>query len=166
MGRGYTVGEYERLVADLRQARPGIALSTDFIVGFPGETADDFQQTLSLVERTGFAQLFAFKYSPRPGTPALKLLDDAVDDATADQRLQELFETQRPIQRALNEELIGGSLEVLVTGWGRDGVQQLGRTSCHRVVCFDAGRESAAVGGLVTGIKGASDPASAGSEPS
>jgi len=149
MGRGYTVAEYERLVADLRQARPGLALSTDFIVGFPRETEEDFRQTLGLVERVGFSQLFAFKYSPRPGTPALRLLEDAVDDATADRRLQELFDYETPIQRALNEGLVGSTLEVLVTGWGRESGQQLGRTSCHRIVCFNAGARAAAAGELV-----------------
>ena len=150
MGRGYTIDSYLRLVDDLRRARPGLALSTDLIVGFPGETDDDFAETLGLVERVRFAQLFAFKYSPRPGTPALRLALAEVDGVVADGRLQELFALQRGIQRALNEDFVGRTLDALVTGWGREAGQQVGRTGCHRIVCFDAGAHPANPGELVT----------------
>jgi tRNA-2-methylthio-N6-dimethylallyladenosine synthase len=149
MGRGYTVAEYLRLVDDLRAARTGLALSTDLIVGFPGETEEDFQRTLELVERVRYAQVFAFKYSPRPGTPAPRMALDLPDDDTAGRRLQELFELQKGIQLDLNGELVGERLEVLVTGWGRHGDQQTGRTPCHRVVHFAPGEHPAAVGELV-----------------
>ncbi len=138
MGRGYTVQAYRALVAELRAARPEISLSTDLIVGFPGETEAEFQETLALVRETRFASFFAFKYSPRPGTAAPKL-PDPVDDVTASRRLQELFRLQEPIQLELNERLVGSEQDVLVTGWGREPGRQMGRTPCHRVVHFDAG---------------------------
>jgi tRNA-2-methylthio-N6-dimethylallyladenosine synthase len=149
MGRGYTIASYLHLVDDLRRARPGLALSTDLIVGFPGEDDEDFAATLELVERVRFAQLFAFKYSPRPGTPALRLALPQVETEVADRRLQELFALQKRIQRELNEELVGRTMDVLVTGWGREPGQQLGRSTCHRIVCFEAGPQPAAAGELV-----------------
>lgn len=135
MGRGYTVDEYRRLVAQLRSARPEISLSTDLIVGFPGETEADFRQTLELVAEVRFGSFFAFKYSPRPGTAAPKL-PDPVDEVTASRRLQELFALQEPIQHRLNQELVGTEQEVLVTGFGKEPGSQTGRTVCHRVVHF------------------------------
>jgi tRNA-2-methylthio-N6-dimethylallyladenosine synthase len=140
MGRGYTVESYLDLVAELREARPGISLSTDLIIGFPGETEAEFEQTLALVRETRFGSFFAFKYSPRPGTAAPKL-PDPVDDVTASRRLQELFRVQEPIQLELNQCLVGSERDVLVTGWGRAPGTQVGRTTCHRVVHFDAGGE-------------------------
>ncbi len=136
MGRGYEIALYRELIAQLREARPDIALSTDIIVGFPGETADDFTQTCALVEEIRFAGLFAFKYSPRPGTAAPRLNLPPVDDTVADQRLQDLFALQKGIQRELNAELVGKTFEVLVTGWGKEPGKQVGRTACHRVVHF------------------------------
>jgi tRNA-2-methylthio-N6-dimethylallyladenosine synthase len=150
MGRGYAIDSYLRLADDLRAARPGLALSTDLIAGFPGETEDDHRRTLDLVARVRFAQLFAFKYSPRPGTPALRLAEPPVDGDTADRRLQEIFAAQKTIQRELNEELVGQTMDVLVTGSGRDDGQQLGRSSCHRIVCFGAGAAPARTGELVS----------------
>ncbi len=99
MGRGYAIDSYLRLVDDLRAARPGLALSTDLIVGFPGETEDDFCATLALVERVRFAQVFAFTYSPRPGTAAPRLALPPVPDDVASHRLQELFALQKGIQK-------------------------------------------------------------------
>jgi tRNA-2-methylthio-N6-dimethylallyladenosine synthase len=145
MGRGYEVDSYRRLVADLRAARPDLALSTDLIVGFPGESEADFQATLRLVEETGFSQVYAFKYSPRPFTAAPRL-DGHVDDAVASRRLQELFELQNGIQRGLNETLVGREMEVLVTGWGKEPGTQTGRTSCHRVVNFATAGDAVSLG--------------------
>jgi len=150
MGRGYDVDSYVRLVADLRGARADLALSTDLIVGFPGETEEDFHATLELLERVRFAQLFAFRYSPRPGTPALRLAQPAVEDETASRRLQELLALQRGIQREINEQLVGRTMDVLVTGRGRDESQQTGRTSCHRIVWFPASAHPAPAGELVS----------------
>ncbi len=137
MGRGYTVGAFKDLVGQLRQARPDLALSTDLIVGFPGETEGDFEQTRLLVEKTGFASIYAFKYSPRPGTAAVQL-PDPVDDSIASRRLQELLQVQESIQRSLNEQLVGSEMDVLVTGWSEQPQLQSGRTACHRIVHFPA----------------------------
>ncbi len=148
MGRGYEVEAYLELLRSIEAARPGIAFSTDLIVGFPGETEEDFQATLELVRTVRYGSLFAFKYSPRPGTAAPRL-SEPVDDETASRRLQELFDVQTEIQREINAALVGRTFEVLVTGWGTQDGFQVGRTSCHRVVNFDAGAEPAALGSLV-----------------
>jgi len=148
MGRGYEVEGYRELVTQLREARPDLALSTDLIVGFPGETDEDFEQTLRLVEEMRFSQVFAFKYSVRPGTAAPRL-DGHVDPEVASRRLQRLFELQQGIQRDLNESLVGTSQEVLVTGWGKKAGEQTGRTSCHRIVHFATAARPAALGELV-----------------
>ncbi len=149
MGRGYTIESYYELVASLREARPDIALSTDLIVGFPGETDEEFARTLELVTDIEYGSLFAFKYSPRPGTAAPRL-GAPVDVEIADERLQRIFAAQEPIQRRLNGELIGSEPEVLVTGWGKRPGTQSGRTPCHRVVNFPLdGREPAASGDLI-----------------
>jgi tRNA-2-methylthio-N6-dimethylallyladenosine synthase len=145
MGRGYTRELYLDLVAQLRRARPGLALSTDLITGFPGETDEDFAQTLELVEEVRFASVFAFKYSPRPGTAAPRL-DGTVDPEVASERLQRIFEAQERIQRELNQGLVGTQVEVIVTGWGRQPGTQMGRTPCHRIVHFPAGEEAPALG--------------------
>ena len=137
MGRGYSAESYYRLVDDLRAARSGLALSSDFIVGFPGETEEDFRKTLDLVERVRFASIFAFKYSPRPGTAAPRLSDEVPGDV-ASRRLQELLALQGPIQRELNEAMVGETLEVLVTAWGKEPGTVSGRTTCHRAVHFPA----------------------------
>jgi tRNA-2-methylthio-N6-dimethylallyladenosine synthase len=134
MGRGYSVQDYREVVARLRSARVDLALSTDLIVGFPGETAQDFEQTLSLVEEMRFASLFAFLYSPRPGTAAPRL-PDRVEPQLASQRLQIVLEKQESIQRELNEALVGSRLPVLITGSGSTTLS--GRTACHRIVHFE-----------------------------
>ena len=135
MGRGYTVAQYERLVEDLRRARPDLALSTDMIVGFPGETEAAFENTLELVRRTRFSSIFAFVYSPRPLTAAPRL-PDPVPQEVAAARLQELFAVQREIGHSLNDELVGSTQRVVVTGPGRDAGTWSGRTPCHRIVHF------------------------------
>ena len=145
MGRGYTVEEYLVLIDQLRQARPEIALSTDLIVGFPGETEEDHRRTLELIEAVRFASIFAFKYSPRPGTAAIRL-KDAIPLEIAGRRLQEVFSAQEAIQRELNQELVGSREQVLVTGWGRHPGHQTGRTPCHRIVHFPHHEEPVALG--------------------
>ncbi|HEX5758537.1 MAG TPA: tRNA (N6-isopentenyl adenosine(37)-C2)-methylthiotransferase MiaB [Thermoanaerobaculia bacterium] len=147
MGRGYTRADYLELVRRLRAARPRLALSTDVIVGFPGEAEDDFQQTSDLVAEIRFASLYAFKYSPRPLTAAPRLAG-TVPDEVADERLQRLFALQEQIQREINRTLVGEEHDVLVTGWGRQPGMQAGRTACHRSVHFDAGPDPTAVGGM------------------
>jgi len=147
MGRGYTRAEYLDLVAQLRRARPGLALSTDIIVGFPGETEEDFQATLELLGEVRFASVYAFLYSPRPGTAAPRL-DGEVDREAAAERLQRLFALEEGIQQELNRGLIGQDHEVLVTGWGKQPGTQTGRTGCHRIVHFPAGAEPVPIGQL------------------
>ena len=149
MGRGYAIDSYLRLADDLRAARPGLALSTDLIVGFPGETEDDFGATLALVERVRFAQVFAFKYSPRPA-PRRRASRCRRSRTTSPRAPQELFALQKGIQKEINDELVGRTMEVLVTGWGRAEGQQTGRTACHRIVLFSAGAQPARAGELVT----------------
>jgi tRNA-2-methylthio-N6-dimethylallyladenosine synthase len=145
MGRGYTRAEYLELVAQLRRARPGLALSTDLIVGFPGETEEDFQATMALVSEVRFASVFLF--SPRPGTAAPRL-DGEVEQEVAAERLQRLFALEEGIQRELNHALVGQEHEVLVTGWGKRPGTQTGRTTCHRIVHFPSGPAPVPLGQL------------------
>ncbi len=152
MARGYTVAEYRELVAAIRAARPGIALSTDLIVGFPGETERDFADTLALVEEVRFASIFAFRYSPRPGTAAPRLADP-VEPETASRRLQEVLARQQAIQHELNERLVGRMMEVLVTGPGKRPGAQVGRTTCHRIVHFECDPAAAAPAGELTQVR-------------
>jgi tRNA-2-methylthio-N6-dimethylallyladenosine synthase len=147
MGRGYTSQEYRDLVAALHAARPGLSISTDLIAGFPGETEQEFEETLKLLEDLRFSALFAFKYSPRPGTAAPRL-GPPVDDAIASRRLQQMNDVQNAIQRELNTALIGESFEVLVTGWGKQPGTLSGRTPCHRIVHFPASVEPPAIGSV------------------
>jgi tRNA-2-methylthio-N6-dimethylallyladenosine synthase len=142
MGRGYRIQEYRDLVDRLRQARPDLALSTDIIVGFPGETKGDFMASLALVEELRFSALFAFVYSPRPGTPSLRLSQEIVPRDEADRRLQRLLSRQAELQLELNTHLVDTEMEVLVTGQGSDGERYAGRTPCHRIVHFPAPPES------------------------
>ena len=135
MGRGYTVDLYRRLAADLRVARPDLALSTDIIVGFPGESEEDFELTLGLLAEIRFSAVFAFKYSPRPGTAALQLAGE-IEERVASHRLQRVFSLQHEIQLQLNRQLLGLKMEVLVTGCGKTPGTLSARSPCHRVVHF------------------------------
>lgn len=134
MGRRYTRGEYLERTQLLRQAVPGLTLSTDVIVGFPGETREQFRNTLSLIEEVGFVGVFAFKYSPRPFTPALKLEDD-VDEAEKSERLSELLELSERIRQAHLERLVGTRQQVLVEGRSKSGAYT-GRTERNEIVHF------------------------------
>jgi tRNA-2-methylthio-N6-dimethylallyladenosine synthase len=127
MGRRHTAADYLRRVERLRRARPDIALSSDFIVGYPGETAADFAATLALVRAVGFAQSYSFKYSPRPGTPAATA-DGQVAEAEKTARLQELQALLAEQQRAFNQATVGLEVPVLFTGPGRHPGQVGGRT--------------------------------------
>ncbi len=146
MKRFYTRERYLELVAQLRDARPDIAFSTDVIVGFPGETDDDFADTMSLLDEVRFHSSFSFKYSPRPDTAALKLLDrdEAVAPDVAQQRL-EVFQTrQRALSLAAHRALEGEVVEVLVEGPSRhdEGVI-CGRTSGFKMINFPGRPEQA-----------------------
>jgi tRNA-2-methylthio-N6-dimethylallyladenosine synthase len=127
MNRRHTADDYLRLVDRLRSARPDLALSSDFIVGHPGETEAEFEASLALIRRVGFAQAFSFKYSPRPGTPAAGA-PVQVPEADKDRRLQELQALLREQQAAFNAACAGLVVPVLFTGPGRRPGQVSGRT--------------------------------------
>jgi len=135
MRRGYTRAQYLDTIALLRERLPGLALSTDVIVGYPGETRAEFDATLSLLETVGFDALFAFSYSPRPGTSALRLEDD-VSEAEKKHRLHVVNDHQQQWQRRRNEALVGGHEEVLVETLDGDG-RVSGRTPHFRIVHLD-----------------------------
>lgn len=139
MIRRYTVAEYLERVTALKAAVPGLTLSTDIIVGFPGESRSDFEQTLDLVERAGFVGVFAFKYSQRPFTPALKLGDD-VSEAEKSARLTELFEVANAQRQAYLSSLEGSEVEVLVEGRGKAG-QWGGRSERNEIIHFASAYE-------------------------
>jgi len=133
MLRRYTREEYLDCVARLRRAVPGIALTTDIIVGFPGETEPDFAETESLVREVGFDDAYTFKYSPRDGTPALKIRDP-VPDQVASERLERLIATVRDVARGKNAALVGSTQEVLVEKPARRGELLQARTRTNKVV--------------------------------
>jgi len=139
MKRFYTRDRYLGLVSDLRSARPELVLSTDFIVGFPGETEADFEDTLTLLDAVRFHSSFSFKYSPRPGTPALRLLDrgDEIAPDVAQARLVRLQQRQREISVEENRALEGQTLDVLVEGPSRhDAGVICGRSGTFKTVNF------------------------------
>ncbi len=137
MKRGYTAAEYVALIDEVRAASPGLSVATDLIVGFPGETAEAFEETLALTERVVFdGGAFSFLYSPRPGTPAADLVDDTPDAVKRERlhRLQALVQAQ---QEAAARRLVGSVQAVLVEGPSRrDPAEWTGRTPCNRSVNF------------------------------
>ncbi|WP_131783438.1 tRNA (N6-isopentenyl adenosine(37)-C2)-methylthiotransferase MiaB [Legionella gresilensis] len=141
MKRGYTALEYKSKIRKLRKVRPDIRLSTDIIVGFPGETDKDFQDTMDLVHEIGFDTSFSFIYSPRPGTPAANLVDE-VPMEVKKQRLQILQNRLTLNASRYSQSMIGSKQQVLVTGKSKKNAHQLaGRTECNRVVNFDGSTE-------------------------
>jgi tRNA-2-methylthio-N6-dimethylallyladenosine synthase len=147
MRRRYRADGIRALAESLRQARPDLALTTDLIVGFPGESERDFEQTLELVRDVGFVDSFSFKYSPRPNTRAVDF-PDAVPPAEAQARLEALQSLQRSLTLAYHRSRVGGTTQVLVEGESRrGGAQRSGRDPYHRVLNFTA----AADGGPETG---------------
>ena len=135
MRRGYTREEYLATIAMLRDRVPGIALSSDVIVGYPGETEAEFDETLSLLEAVGFDGLFSFSYSPRPGTTAQRLVDD-VPEAEKKRRLHVVNGHQQQWQRRRNQALVGAQDEVLVETIDGEG-RVSGRTPHFRIVHFE-----------------------------
>ena len=119
----------------MKSARRDISLTTDIIVGFPGETEDDFQQTLSLLDAVEYDGVFSFKYSPRPNTPALRL-EDAIPDEEKSRRLSVLMDRQRDIQKRRNERHLGHIIEVMVEGKNEARAQWIGRTSQNKTANF------------------------------
>jgi len=138
MKRGYTAMEYKSTVRKLRAVRPELSLSTDFIVGFPGETEEDFAKLVKLIEEVGFDNSFSFIYSPRPGTPAANLPDDTPHEVKL-QRLQKVQALIEANMRRISASRVGTVQRVLVEGPSRRDPQELmGRTECNRVVNFAA----------------------------
>ncbi len=136
MLRRYDRARYLEVVAALRAAVPGIALTTDLIVGFPGETEDDFQQTLSLVDAVGFDDAYTFKYSPRDGTPATRLKDGVPEEVAGD-RLARLIAAVRRVARLRNVGLVGTVHEVLVEGRAKRGGSLQARTRTNKVALLE-----------------------------
>ena len=144
MARTYTRGEYLEKIAMIRTAKRYISITTDIILGFPGETEADLGETLSLLDEVQYDALFSFKYSPRPNTPSLTM-SDAIAEEEKSRRLAVLQEKQREIQLRKNAALVGKTYEVLVSGKSRRENQWSGHTTCHRVVNFTS-QEQALLG--------------------
>jgi tRNA-2-methylthio-N6-dimethylallyladenosine synthase len=140
MLRRYTRDDYLDCVARLRRSIAGIALTTDIIVGFPGETENDFLETCSLVEKVGYDDAYTFKYSPRDGTPATRI-PDAVPDETAGERLQRLIQVVREIARRKNLGMVGTTHEVLVESRAKRGTALQARTRTNKIVLIEGPAE-------------------------
>lgn len=149
MIRRYTREEYVTRANALRTARPGLTLTTDIIVGFPGETDEDFASTLSLVDEVGFAGLFGFKYSPRPYTPALKLRDD-VSPELKQERLLALFEKSESQLRAILATRVGTRQQILIEGPSRPGAKTLAGRTLHNEIVHVPESPQATMGSIAT----------------
>ena len=153
MKRGYTAMEYKSTIRKLRAIRPDISMSSDFIVGFPGETEDDFQKMMKLITDIGFDSSFSFIFSPRPGTPAANLADDTPHEVKL-QRLQHLQATIEENVRRISASREGTVQRILVEGPSRKNAAELmGRTECNRIVNFDGGPNSARLVGQMVDVK-------------
>jgi tRNA-2-methylthio-N6-dimethylallyladenosine synthase len=146
MNRGYTVEKYLEMLSRIWEASNQVAITSDFIVGFPGETENDFQQTVALIRDARFKNSFIFKYSARPGTKAAELYEDDVPEQVKRRRNNELLAVQKAISREENQPFFGRTVEILVEGPSKVArknqtpsatVQLVGRTVCDRIVVFD-----------------------------
>jgi tRNA-2-methylthio-N6-dimethylallyladenosine synthase len=135
MNRGYTRSGYIDTVMKLRSIRPDIMVTSDIIVGFPGESEADFQESLSLMKEVGYADTYSFVFSPRPETKAAVMLDNA-SKVEKSERLKRLLALQKTLTRSLQNTYVGRSVEVLVEGAGKREGQVYGRTSGNRPVNF------------------------------
>jgi tRNA-2-methylthio-N6-dimethylallyladenosine synthase len=136
MKRGYTVGRYREIIETVRARVPAMEITSDFIVGFPGETEDDHARTLALIEWAGFRNVFVFKYVPRPGTRAADFTDD-VPPETKQSRLLDVLKLQRHVGERRNLEMVGDTVSVLVEGpSARDVSRWTGRTAGNHIVVF------------------------------
>jgi len=153
MKRGYTAMEYKSTNRALRRVRPDISLSSDFIVGFPGETEDDFGKTMQLIEDIGFDASFSFIFSPRPGTPAAGLADDTPREVKL-ARLQQLQAAIEHHVRRVSASRVGTVQRILVEGPSKKDPQELmGRTECNRIVNFAGGANPARLVGRILDIE-------------
>jgi tRNA-2-methylthio-N6-dimethylallyladenosine synthase len=147
MHRTYTAEKYVDLVRRIRQARDGIAITTDIIVGFPGETEDDYKQTRDLVEEIQFDNAFVFRYSPRRDTPAAEM-PDQIDERVKEERNQDLLGIVNESTRRAGERLVGCTVQILCEGPSKTNPARLmGRTRTNKIVVFEGGEEL--TGGLV-----------------
>jgi tRNA-2-methylthio-N6-dimethylallyladenosine synthase len=148
MRRGHTAADYLRRIDTIKDARRRIAITSDIIIGFPGETDADFRDTMTLVERVGYHGLYIFKYSERPGTPAAKLVDDVSKNEKRD-RFLELEKTQQAHQQKIYQSYLGREIEVLAEATSSKSDEDVtGHSTCHKVVNFP--RDSVKLGEIVT----------------
>ena len=156
MKRGYTAMEYKSTVRKLRAIRPDLSMSSDFIVGFPGETEDDFNKMMKLIDDIGYDNSFSFIYSPRPGTPAANLHDDTAHDVKL-RRLQHLQKVIDDSTDAISNALVGKTTRILVEGASRRSTnaapELMGRTECNRVVNFPASAQAKRLVGQMIDIR-------------
>ena len=153
MKRGYTAMEYKSTIRKLRAVRSDISMSSDFIVGFPGETEEDFDKLMKLITDIGFDASFSFIFSPRPGTPAANLADDTPHEVKL-RRLQHLQATVENNARRISESRMGTVQRILVEGPSRKSAAELmGRTECNRIVNFDGGPQSARLVGQMIDVR-------------
>jgi len=153
MKRGYTALEYKSTIRKIRAIRPNLALSSDFIVGFPGETDQDFDQLMKLITDTGFDASFSFIFSPRPGTPAANLEDSTPHDVKL-KRLQHLQATIEENVAKISQSMLGSVQRILVEGPSRkDASELMGRTECNRIVNFSAGPNPQRLTGQLLDVK-------------
>ena len=152
MKRGYTAMEYKSIIRRLRAVRPDISLSSDFIVGFPGETEEDFGKMMKLIDDVGYDASFSFIFSPRPGTPAANLADDTPHEVKL-KRLQQLQAAVEENVRAISASRVGTTQRILVEGPSRRNAAELmGRTECNRIVNFDGGPNGARLVGQMIDV--------------
>ena len=153
MKRGYTAMEYKSTIRKLRAIRPNLSMSSDFIVGFPGETDEDFAKMMKLIDDVGFDTSFSFIFSPRPGTPAANLLDDTPHEVKL-KRLQHLQATIEANVQRISENMVGSTQRILVERPSRkDASEWAGRTECNRVVNFPAGPNAARLIGQMIDVR-------------
>jgi tRNA-2-methylthio-N6-dimethylallyladenosine synthase len=152
MQRLYTRDQYLERIAWMKTAKREISITSDIIVGFPGETEDDFAQTLSLLDEVGYDSVFTFKYSPRPNTPSLAL-EDAIPDEEKARRLEVLMTRQKEIQSASYKRYIGTTLEVMVEGRNESRGQWIGRTSQNKTLNFTAPETAAPKAGMYVPVR-------------
>jgi tRNA-2-methylthio-N6-dimethylallyladenosine synthase len=153
MKRGYTAMEYKSTVRKLRAIRPNLSMSSDFIVGFPGETDEDFAKLMKLIDDVGFDTSFSFIFSPRPGTPAANLHDETPHEVKL-KRLQLLQATIEANVQRISENLVGTTQRILVERPSRkDASEWAGRTECNRVVNFPAGPNAARLIGQMMDVR-------------
>jgi tRNA-2-methylthio-N6-dimethylallyladenosine synthase len=153
MKRGYTAMEYKSTIRKLRAIRPDLSMSSDFIVGFPGETEEDFQKMMKLIADIGYDNSFSFIFSPRPGTPAANLPDDTPHEVKL-QRLQALQALLEENVQKISQSRVGTVQRILVEGPSRRNPAELmGRTECNRIVNFDGGPNGARLIGQMLDVK-------------